>query len=220
MERKRKKALLFRNMHVSRTVRNGDIWLKMRHDFLRKIELLKPNKLLFYHWRKIKWVHFYCAPRDISRFNNLHVDFQDIHVMIFIGFGFLMTFLKRYGYSATGLNLFVAALCIQWAILMRGFFEMEDGTIKWVIKFKTLHHNTLHDWFSVQLIRLSLNNLIGADIAAASVLISMGALLGRISPIQLLVMGLFEIVLFASNEFLQIELMKVRAASCPGTFKN
>ena len=24
--------------------------------------------------------------------------FQDIHVMIFIGFGFLMTFLKRYGY--------------------------------------------------------------------------------------------------------------------------
>jgi hypothetical protein len=28
--------------------------------------------------------------------------------------------------------LFVAALCIQWAILMRGFFEMEHGTIKWV----------------------------------------------------------------------------------------
>ncbi|CAG9804528.1 unnamed protein product [Chironomus riparius] len=112
--------------------------------------------------------------------------FQDIHVMIFIGFGFLMTFLKRYGYSATGLNLFVAALCIQWAILMRGFFEMEHGTIK-----------------------LSLTNLIGADIAAASVLISMGALLGRISPIQLLVMGLIEIVLFASNEYLQIELMKI-----------
>ena len=59
------------------------------------------------------------------------------------------------------------------------------------------------------LIRLSLTNLIGADIAAASVLISMGALLGRISPIQLLVMGLIEIILFASNEYLQIELMKV-----------
>jgi ammonium transporter Rh len=59
-------------------------------------------------------------------------DFQDIHVMIFIGFGFLMTFLKRYGYSATGLNLFVAALCIQWAILMRGFFEMKHGIIKLV----------------------------------------------------------------------------------------
>jgi ammonium transporter Rh len=37
----------------------------------------------------------------------------------------------------------------------------------------------------------------------------MGAMLGRISPIQLLVMGIIEIVLFASNEYLQIELMKV-----------
>lgn len=55
-----------------------------------------------------------------------------------------------------------------------------------------------------------MENIIGADIATASVLISMGALLGRISPVQLLVMGLIEIVLFASNEFLQIELMKVR----------
>ena len=60
------------------------------------------------------------------------------------------------------------------------------------------------------IIRLSLGNIIGADIATASVLISMGALLGRISPVQLLVMGLIEIVLFASNEYLQIELMKVR----------
>lgn len=50
--------------------------------------------------------------------------------MIFIGFGFLMTFLKRYGYSATGLNLFVAALCVQWAIIMRGFHDIEHGSIK------------------------------------------------------------------------------------------
>lgn len=58
-------------------------------------------------------------------------------------------------------------------------------------------------------IKLSIDNLIGADIAAASVLISMGALLGRITPIQLLIMGLIEIVVFASNEYLQIELMRV-----------
>jgi ammonium transporter Rh len=52
--------------------------------------------------------------------------------MIFIGFAFLMTFLKKYGFSATGFNLFLGALAIQWAILMRGFFAMEDGSIKWV----------------------------------------------------------------------------------------
>ncbi|XP_021705382.1 ammonium transporter Rh type A isoform X2 [Aedes aegypti] len=112
--------------------------------------------------------------------------FQDIHVMIFIGFGFLMTFLKRYGFSASGLNLLVAALAIQWAIIMRGCYEMEDGKIP-----------------------LSLDNLIGADIAAAAVLISMGALLGRTTPMQLLVMAIIEIAIFAANEFLQIELMRI-----------
>lgn len=57
-------------------------------------------------------------------------DFQDIHVMIFVGFAFLMTFLKKYGYSATGFNLFFAALIVQWAIVARGIFDLEDGRIK------------------------------------------------------------------------------------------
>jgi uncharacterized membrane protein (DUF106 family) len=39
--------------------------------------------------------------------------FQDVHVMIFVGFGFLMTFLKKYGYSATGINMLIAAVACQ-----------------------------------------------------------------------------------------------------------
>jgi ammonium transporter Rh len=50
--------------------------------------------------------------------------------MVFVGVGFLMTFLKRYGYSAVGFNFLVSALSIQWAILARGFFEMEHGHIQ------------------------------------------------------------------------------------------
>ena len=46
--------------------------------------------------------------------------FLDVHVMIFVGFGFLMTFLKRYGFSSVALNLLVSAFSIQWAILVRG----------------------------------------------------------------------------------------------------
>lgn len=56
---------------------------------------------------------------------------------------------------------------------------------------------------------MSLDDIIGADIAAAVVLISMGALLGRTTPIQLLFMGLIEILVFAANEHLQIEMMSV-----------
>lgn len=49
--------------------------------------------------------------------------FQDVHVMIFVGFGFLMTFLKRYGFGAVGFNFLLAAFGIQWALLMQGWFH-------------------------------------------------------------------------------------------------
>ncbi|CAF4430389.1 unnamed protein product, partial [Adineta steineri] len=44
--------------------------------------------------------------RGIADFYSM---FQDIHIMIFIGFGFLMTFLRKYGFSAVGYNFLVAA---------------------------------------------------------------------------------------------------------------
>ncbi|XP_037807424.1 ammonium transporter Rh type B [Lucilia sericata] len=112
--------------------------------------------------------------------------FQDIQVMIFVGFGFLMTFLRKYGYSATGYSLFLASLVVQWSVLIKGFFEMEDGVI-----------------------HLSLENIIDADIAAAVPLISMGALLGRTTPIQLLFMALFEVALFAANEYVALHIFSI-----------
>ena len=48
--------------------------------------------------------------------------FQDVHVMIFVGFGFLMTFLRRYGYGSIGFNLLLAALVLQWGTLTNGLF--------------------------------------------------------------------------------------------------
>ena len=48
--------------------------------------------------------------------------FQDVHVMIYIGFGFLMTFMKKYGFGAVGYNFFIAALVTQWATIITGCF--------------------------------------------------------------------------------------------------
>lgn len=56
--------------------------------------------------------------------------FQDVHVMIFVGFGFLMVFLKRYGFGAVGFNFLLAAFGIQWALLIQGWFHsFENGKI-------------------------------------------------------------------------------------------
>jgi ammonium transporter Rh len=47
--------------------------------------------------------------------------------MMFIGFGFLMTFLKKYGYSAVAAFFLIAAIVLQWATLCQGFYHTFDG---------------------------------------------------------------------------------------------
>jgi len=128
-----------------------------------------------------------------SSLNSIYANynvFQDVHVMVFIGFGFLFTFLKKYSYSAVGVNMLLAAVLIQWALLCEGFFAFEDKRIK-----------------------ISIEKLLTADVAAAAGLISWGALLGKTSPLQLLIMALIEMPLFACNEWLTLEVYQ---ASDPG----
>lgn len=115
--------------------------------------------------------------------------FQDVHVMVFIGFGFLMTFLKRYGFSAIGFNLLIAALNVQWSILCSGFFHHGDGG----------HH-----------IDISITSLLSADLATAALLISFGAVLGKTTPLQLVIMGLIETAIFSVNEHLGLNIFKAK----------
>jgi len=123
---------------------------------------------------------------DVQRLDaNFMAMFQDVHVMIFVGFGFLMVFLKRYGYSSVGFNMLTAAFAIQWAILMGGFLHLHDGKIM-----------------------LSISTLFTADFAAAAVLISFGAVLGRLSPLQMLMMAMLEITIFQVNEWMGLSIFK------------
>ncbi|XP_043860572.1 ammonium transporter Rh type A [Dromiciops gliroides] len=119
-----------------------------------------------------------------DRFLELYPLFQDVHVMIFTGFGFLMTFLKKYGFSSVGINLLIAALGLQWGTFMQGI----------------LHY---HQKFSI-----GIKNMINADFSTATVLISFGAVLGKTSPVQMLIMTILEITVFAANEHLVGEILK------------
>lgn len=49
--------------------------------------------------------------------------YMDIHVMIFIGFGFLMTFLKNASWTAVGFTYLISCWAIQICILMTGFWH-------------------------------------------------------------------------------------------------
>ena len=57
-----------------------------------------------------------------SEIKDVYPLFQDVHVMIFIGFSCLMTFLKKYGLSAVSLNLMCSALAIEVFTLVFRFF--------------------------------------------------------------------------------------------------
>ncbi|XP_040608418.1 ammonium transporter Rh type B isoform X2 [Mesocricetus auratus] len=53
--------------------------------------------------------------------------FQDVHAMVFVGFGFLMVFLQRYGFSSVGFTFLVATFTLQWATLVQGFLHSFHG---------------------------------------------------------------------------------------------
>lgn len=61
--------------------------------------------------------------RDIYLICLMRTVFQDVHVMIFIGFGFLMTFLRRYGFSSVGFNFLLSAATLQWGLVTEGLIN-------------------------------------------------------------------------------------------------
>ncbi|XP_048791323.1 ammonium transporter Rh type A [Lagopus muta] len=112
--------------------------------------------------------------------------FKDVHVMIFIGFGFLMTFLKKYGFTSVGINMLIAAFGLQWGTLMQGFLHRgERGKIQ-----------------------VTIESMINADFSTATALISFGAVLGKTNPVQMLLLTFLEITVFAVNEYLVTEIFK------------
>ncbi|XP_059206911.1 rh family, C glycoprotein a [Centropristis striata] len=143
-----------------------------------------------------KWIEFKHENNITSDVENdfyfRYPSFQDVHVMIFVGFGFLMTFLKRYSFGAVGFNFLVAAFGLQWALLMQGWFHhLDPATGK---------------------ISIGVESLINADFCCAGSLIAYGALLGKVSPVQLMVVALFGVTLFAVEEYIILTLLHCRDA--------
>ena len=88
--------------------------------------------------------------------------------MIFIGFGFLMVFLKNNSWTSIGFNYLIACWAIQITILARGFW----------INICEYYHDENHHWHKIE---LDIDKLIFADFGAGAVLISFGAILGKCS---------------------------------------
>ncbi len=53
---------------------------------------------------------------------NYYPMYQDVNVMMLIGFGFLMTFVKNHSWSALSYTFFINAVVVQLYILLSGFW--------------------------------------------------------------------------------------------------
>ena len=116
--------------------------------------------------------------------------FQDVHVMIFIGFGFLMTFIKTGALQALCLNMIVSIWALQWAVLSVGFWHnvVSDG-----------------DW---EKISINLESMILGDFGAGAAMITFGAILGKCNLQQLFVLVFWEMIFYGMNEAIGAKLIK------------
>ncbi|KAJ4461461.1 putative Ammonium transporter Rh type B-B [Paratrimastix pyriformis] len=147
---------------------------------------LRSFALLYLFFQVILAVLFgfftqYAESTSLEQDTKFYQPLLNVVVMIFIGFGFLMTFLSRYGYSALSYTYLLACFTLQWAVLTNHFFRCmfdERGPI-------------------FMLVPVSFVALLEAAFCSGAVMISLGAVLGKLSPVQLLLMTAIEVPLFS-----------------------
>ncbi|KAM9685714.1 blood group Rh(CE) polypeptide isoform 2-T2 [Trichechus inunguis] len=101
--------------------------------------------------------------------------FQDITIMAALGLGFLTSSFPKNSWSSVAFNLFILAIGVQWAVLLDGFLNK----------------------FSSGKIVIELSSIQLATMSAMSVLISVGAVLGKTNLLQLMMMALVEVTAFS-----------------------
>jgi ammonium transporter Rh len=122
----------------------------------------------------------------------LYPFFQDVHVMIFVGFGFLMTFPKTHRWTALTFNFILSIWALQWGILSSGFWNqvIPGGSGGWTK------------------VELSLTSLINGDFDAAAAMITFGVLLGKCNLTQIGVLVFWEMILCGLNEAICLQYFK------------
>ena len=112
-----------------------------------------------------------------------YVIYRDIMVMLLLGFGYLMTFLEKYGLGAVGFTMLLSVINMECNLLVEGWAT--GSTI------------------------ISMDSIINAEFSAAALLITFGALIGRCSPLEMCLVAIAEAVFYALNKvFIVFGLLK------------
>ena len=89
--------------------------------------------------------------------------------MLLLGFGYLMTFLRNYGLGAVGLTMMLSVLAMELNI-----------AVELVVRY--LYGDASDD--TAWPMPVSMSTLIDAEFAAATLMITFGAVIGRATPLE------------------------------------
>jgi len=123
-----------------------------------------------------------------NRVDYYYHHYTDIAFMVFIGLGFLMTFLRKYAYSAVGFAFFTACFVFQWSLLVSAFFDRAYTGV----------------WDRVS---ISMVYLIQGMYGATTCLVTLGVVLGNVSPLQVLLLVLVEVPIYGVNKYICLQLL-------------
>jgi len=118
---------------------------------------------------------------QVPEMNETFLYYLGIAIMMLVGFGYLMTFLKNGGLMAVGFTFVITMLAVQASILFEGFFACVYSK----------------EW---KLVEIDLTSFINGNFAAATCLISFGALIGKCGMNVLLPLALFEVFFYSLNK--------------------
>ena len=118
--------------------------------------------------------------------------YQDVNVMMLIGFGYLMVFIKTHAWSALTYTFLINALVVQQYILWQQFW-----------------HKAFTNTWGTQ-IYITETSFTGASYCVASMLIAFGAVIGKVDPNTLLPLANFGTIFYTLNEVLCYEILGVK----------
>ncbi|XP_043535284.1 ammonium transporter Rh type B-like [Chiloscyllium plagiosum] len=118
------------------------------------------------------------------------------------------------GSTSTNMRLKLPLLCLLQEILLIILFAVfvrYDGDTDPREWFRLKAQDNITDSDNAFYFRYpSSSSMINADFCTGSVLISFGALLGKTSPAQLLIMTMFESALFSINEYVLLSVLQIQ----------
>lgn len=111
--------------------------------------------------------------------------YQDINVMMLIGLGLFMAYSRSFSWSAICYTFFIQAILLQLYVLLLAFWKrvIVDG----------FNSSNYYIYINETTVTMALYSV-------ASMLVSLGAIIGRVGPLECLIFSLVHIVGYTINE--------------------